>query len=448
MRKTALKIFIGFTAVAVVTAMILLVINFFGLAITASDTRNLYPYSPNSLLSTISAEMKQTQDGWEIQNKDAVPPDTWCILIGDDGNVIWSERMPEDIPKQYSVRDVASMTRWFLNDYPVYVRCEEYGLLVLGYPKNSVGKYSVEYSMEWFDTLPDRLLALLLFNVLLAAALAAILGARLYKRLKQLADGIRKLNLEVPVTLKEKGLCRELARYINSTSQAIERKNTSLRKRDSARANWIAGISHDIRTPLSLVLGYAEELSYDACLTEEEREKLKRITAQSVRMKTLIEDLNLISSLEYDMQPAKRKPVRLCALLRQTVSDIINTGLPQNIQIELILRGENAVLSGDASLIGRAVFNLIQNSITHNPQGCRVTVEEDIDRERRMAWVMISDDGAGIPAETLAAIGEIPKTAHGLGLPMAYKIVSVHGGTFTAWNAHGFHVKMEFPAEQ
>lgn len=63
--------------------------------------------------------------------------DRWAILIGEDGQVIWSLRNPADVPEQYSLTDVASFTRWYLNDYPVQCRIWDDGLLVVGAPKGS-----------------------------------------------------------------------------------------------------------------------------------------------------------------------------------------------------------------------------------------------------------------------------------------------------------------------
>ena len=59
--------------------------------------------------------------------------------------------------------------------------------------------------------------------------------------------------------------------------------------------------------------------------------------------------------------------------------------------------------------------------------------------------VEVRDNGTGVPDSVIENIKTIPKTAHGIGLPMAYRIVSVHGGTFEAHNDHGFCVIMTFP---
>lgn len=444
MNKSAIKIFICFTLTAAVIATILLVINFLGFAIIGSDTRtSIHGSSPQGMLGRISESLIQTDNGFELTDENILSSDCWCILLDAGGDIIWSENKPADIPEHYSINDIAKMTRWFLKDYPVYVRAEDYGLLVLGLPKNAVGKYDMAYSMEWFDTLPQRLVGILALNLCLAAILAFATGISLYKKLYSLMNGINDLRQEKRVHLKEKGLFKELAKNINNTAETIERKNAALASRDSARSNWISGISHDIRTPLSVIMGYSETLAESGELSAGNKKKAETITKQSIKIKKLIEDLNLISSLEYDMQPSKKSNVRLCPLIRRIVTDIINSGLSDNFEIALDLQDEKASVSADESLLERAVFNLINNSITHNKNGCKISISEYADD--LTVYLDISDNGCGVPDKVVENITQIPKSAHGLGLPMAYRIIHVHGGKLTAVNDNGFVVKIELP---
>lgn len=448
MNKTVLKIFSCFVVSAVTVTMVLLVVNFFAFALTASDGENLYGKSPRKDLDLVSDSLTQGENGYAC-SLDAdyfTQKKIWCILIGETGDVLWEQNKPAEIASHFSINDVAKMTRWYLNDYPVYVKTRDDGLLVLGWPKDTVGKYFVDYSMEWFDTLPERVSAVLLLNVAAATLLAVLIGIVLYRRLKALMGGIDGLKREAPVRLQTKGIFKEITGSINETSRAIERKNAALKKRDDARANWIAGISHDIRTPLSVIMGYAEELTSDEALSAEEADKAQVIMAQSIKIKKLIEDLNLISSLEYDMQPAHRKEVRLCGLLRCVVSEVINSGLSEKYSIRMDLQWERAAINGDEQLLKRAFFNIIYNSITHNPQGCDITVTQYRCRETAQSVVCISDNGVGVDEKLLRHLDMIPKSAHGLGLPMAYRIVHVHGGRLVAQGGCGMCITIYLPA--
>ncbi len=441
MNKTSLKIFICFTLTSAVIAVILLCVNFLGYAYIASDPGE--EGRPRKTLTLISENLTRTEHGFELA-ENVIPDNYWCVLLDENGDMVWSQNKPDDIPTHYSINDVARMTHWFLNDYPVYVRTEDYGLLVLGIPKNAVAKYEMIYSMSWFDTLPQRILTILLVNLCFAALLACIFGFRLYRRLRALTDGIADLRNEKPVKLAEHGIFKEISMNINRASDSIERKNAALAARDSARSNWISGISHDIRTPLSVIVGYSDELANSKNLTETERGKAEAITAQGVKIKKLIEDLNLISSLEYDMQPSKKTAVKICPLLRRVMSDILNSGISDKCGIELDLRNEKSIISADESLIERAIFNLINNSITHNENGCNITITQY--EEKGRVIVEIGDNGKGVPQEVIDNIAEIPKSAHGLGMPMAYRIIKAHGGEFSIENDGGVKIQMELPS--
>lgn len=438
MNKTAIKIFMLFSVTAGVIATILMIINFLGFAIVGSD---MSPMSggQTELLNQISEQLGTGKREVDL------PQGYWCMLIDEGGKVVWEQDKPAEVPNTYTINDIARMSRWFLNDYPVYTRTEDYGLIVMGKPKNAVGKYEMEYSMSWFDSLPQRIIYVLLFNLFLAAVLACIFGMNLYRRICELTKSISNLRAERTVKLREKGIFKDTYRNINITSAAIERKNEALNIREQARQNWIAGISHDIRTPLSVITGYAETLSESRELSENNKKRASVIVSNSMKIKKLIEDLNLISSMEYDMQPSKRQSVKICPLIRKVTAEIINNGLPEIFSIELNLKAENAAVLGDENLLERAMFNIINNAVTHNKDGCAITITEH--EKNGKAVVEVRDNGTGVPDSVIENIKTIPKTAHGIGLPMAYRIVSVHGGTFVAHNDNGFCVTMTFPIE-
>ena len=168
MNKPVFRLFLCCTLIAALTALLLLGFNFFCFCALGSD----YYASPERDAVHILTEI-ETALGNPGSPVPSLPDGQWCILIGESGDVIWQQNMPADIPIHYSINDVARFTRWFISDYPVYVRTTEQGLLVLGLPKNAVGKYDLSYSNRWFETLPLRLVGLAAINLLLALGLAA-----------------------------------------------------------------------------------------------------------------------------------------------------------------------------------------------------------------------------------------------------------------------------------
>ncbi len=446
---TIFKILISITLVSTVVAMILFTVTFLGMGFIIGNRGNVFPNNSRGILAGISENFSVAIDetgtisDFILTDESLLPEENWCILLDQNGDIVWSLHKPADIPDHYSLTDIARISKWFLNDYPVYMRIEDYGLFILGLPKNSVGKYSIEYNKEWYQSLPERILFLFVLNFFIALLLSSLGGSFLYKKIQLLTEGLAKLRREEVVTLPATGIFKEPFSNINQISRALTRKNNMLSSRDRARSNWISGISHDIRTPLSMVVGYGGQLAENPELSEENRKYAAVITAQGLKIKKLIEDLNLISSLEYEMQPIRKTAVHICVLLRSVVSELLNQDQPELYDISLSLDCEQAVVDGDEQLLARAFYNLLQNSISHNENGCRITVSGFM--KGGHVCVVLADDGQGVPQKVLDNLDTLPNSAHGFGLPMACKIIRAHGGHFRAENRDGFVVTVELP---
>ena len=251
-------------------------------------------------------------------------------------------------------------------------------------------------------------------------------------------DGIQNLSMGKEVCLKKKGLLADIAGSVNRTSEILREKEYRLKKKETARANWIAGVSHDIRTPLSMVLGYAGQLTGSENLSEEEHRKAEVICRQGQRIKNLINDLNLASKLEYDMQPLHMERVNAVALIRQIVVDYMNTEPEDAYPICWMTEEDVGVcmIQADPGLLKRAVGNLIQNSVNHNPSGCTIYVT--VEHMEDVCQIRVEDDGVGISREELKRLNETPHymlcdenvtgQRHGLGLLIVRQIVDAHGG--------------------
>lgn len=363
--------------------------------------------------------------------------EAWAMLLDEGGQVIWDYKLPEDVPRAYSITEVAKFTRHFLQEHPVYVWEHTDGLVVLGYPKASYAKYHFDFLVPWIRSLPQRALFLLLANIVLGCVLAIIIGTRLARSLKPLTGVVNALGKEEAVRAEEKGIFGNLARSINDTSEMLRERQAALRTRNEARSNWIAGISHDIRTPLSMVLGYASALEEHAEVPEEQRQQAAIIRKQGEKLRSLVSDLNLVSKLEYEMQPLNMAPIRLAALARQVAADFLNQGLDEQYAIELQIKEEHIQAEVDRKLMLRAITNLVQNCIDHNPDGCDISLLVNQSADGSACQFAVMDNGVGIQREALGDLLKLPYSAerqhlrqngHGLGLPMVARIAEAHHG--------------------
>lgn len=271
---------------------------------------------------------------------------------------------------------------------------------------------------------------------MLALFISLIIGLKLIHSIRPLTKGIKSLGEDQVVYIEPKGILSDIAENINQVSQLISNKNERLKARDEARSNWIAGISHDIRTPLSMILGYSSELEECDEISDDKRRKASIIRRQAEQLRSLVSDLNLVSKLEYDMQPLNKKTIRLSALLRHVITDFLNNGLDERYKMDVEILNEGVQVEGDERLLKRAITNLIQNSIHHNPDGCNISLKLDFDAENKTCSLIVKDNGKGIPNEEIPLLLELPYTSnrkrstngHGLGLPMVGRIANAHGG--------------------
>jgi signal transduction histidine kinase len=452
--KGMMRILVRYLTSAVGIALTLLVVNF---VVLFAWLMHIISIEPDQYSISKMAENLTQQDGvYQMADPtDAIIEDRyqWAMLLDESGKVVWDKNIPEDFPDAFTVPEVASFTRWYLEDYPVYVWRRSDGLFVLGDQKHSVWKYNIEFPMIVIDHAEAWIPAALLVNALLALVIALIFGLRMFRSLKPLAEGIQELSEKQPVALSTKGLFREIAASINKASDHLVQQDKALRKRDTAREQWIAAISHDIRTPLSLVMGYASELEENTRLDEGEREQSAIIRRQSQRIKTLLNDLNLTSKLEYDMQPLRLGAVFLPGLVRRVGADFMNniSEGPYRIAVEIEENAQQAEITGDEALLNRALSNLLNNSVQHNPDGCSIQII--LGKDDPFFVITVRDDGVGFDEQQCRIFNQEPAEAEqpksGLGLIIVRQVLQAHGGRAVCCNlpAGGCEVQLFLPKE-
>ena len=391
--------------------------------------------SASRQMEDIASQLTETPEGWRIsqQGIDILNKNQyiWGMLLDENGDAVWEWQLPEDFPRSYSLADVASFSRWYLNDYPVRVWEYGKGLLVLGQDPGRFFRVILVFNNVYLDALYQYIVIFFVLNSVLIFVLALWFGYRFYRSLRPIARGVDALAESRPVLLSEKGITEELARKLNQTSRILERQSEKLRQRDNARTEWISGVSHDIRTPLALITGYAEALASEEDLSPEDHQRAESIRRQSLIIRQLISDLNLTSKLEYNSQPLHMEEYRPAVLLREIAADYYNEGLQEcyEIDVKVSEEAEQLRLTGDTGLLKRALRNLIGNSIRHNPEGCRISAVLFSD-SGNVVW-RFSDTGPGIPKaviDVLLGRSSENSSLHIMGLRIVIQIISAHGG--------------------
>ena len=463
--KSVPKLIRRFVGILLLSSILILIINFAIYAIMIVSQSPDADNSPYNMAIEAGKDLQASDSGYVLSEEMSVKlqeNNAWAILIDNDTlQVVWhTQNLPNSIPTSYTLHDIAELTIGYIDGYPTYTGKNENGLVVLGFPQNSFWKHTrPSWNYSLIADLPQTVLITLFVNVALILAIYIIANMKLLKSVKPITKGIQDLSAGQPVHISEKGVLSEISANINRTSDILQEQQKQLRKKETARANWIAGVSHDIRTPLSMVMGYAGQLESSHNLSEAEQKKAAVIVKQSGRIKDLINDLNLSSKLEYDMQPLMKKQENAVAIVRQIVVDFMNTDIDDRFPIEWKTSHELSIcnINVDKELLKRAISNLVQNSINHNENGCTIFVSVAENEKDNTCIICIEDNGVGASNEQIERLNNTPhymvcdnnttEQRHGLGLLIVRQIISGHNGKVEIYHNKygGFKVSLTIP---
>ena len=387
-------------------------------------------------VGALADALKQTETGlqWGREHTPAewMQGYAWAMVLDDNGNVIWQQDLPQKLNHRYTASEVAVFSHWYLADYPVQCWAADYGLFVVAEPVGTCWKYNIDMKQKMIIMLAKSIQPTMVELLLVVLGCCLFFSWRGSKSLQTVTAGLDTLAQGGTVSLPAAGFAGELAQKLNETSEQLRRRNEIIARRDDARTSWIAGVSHDVRTPLALILGWAEQLEQDTALPAAARQKACGIRTQSEKLRALIEDLNLTSKLQYGAQPLRCRPTQAGPLLRRLAAEFCDSPLAARctVALEIAPDADKAILDADAALLARAVENLLHNAACHNPGP--VQVQLSAVRTGKTLRITIADDGAGYPPAVLHALqtGEAGEnTPHILGLHVVEQIIRAHGGT-------------------
>jgi len=209
---------------------------------------------------------------------------------------------------------------------------------------------------------------------------------------------------------------------------------------DEMRRDFVANVSHELKTPLSAIRGFAETLR-DGALDERPAAHrfTERILDQCRRLQNLLSDLLTLSRLEASDRKLEPEPVDLALLTRRAVETVDEAASSRGVTVSLQKPKRSLPqVPGDRESIERLILNLLENAVKYNRKGGRVDIALGVDAEANEALIEISDTGIGIPADDLPRIFERfyrvdkgrsrAEGATGLGLAIVKHIVQSHGG--------------------
>jgi two-component system sensor histidine kinase SenX3 len=213
---------------------------------------------------------------------------------------------------------------------------------------------------------------------------------------------------------------------------------------DDVRRDFVANVSHELKTPIGAVSLLAEALSSAASEPAEVKRFAKRLSQESERLANITQEIIELSRLQSGDPLAAAERVSVDRVIAQSVDR--NRVAAESHRIALVASGKtHAEVFGDEQLLVTAVHNLVSNAIQYSPDGSRVGIGVTVDSG--VVEISVTDQGVGIPEEERARVFERffrIDTARsrntggsGLGLSIVKHVVQNHGGDVRVWSQQG-----------
>ncbi|WP_054743055.1 HAMP domain-containing sensor histidine kinase [Cellulosilyticum ruminicola] len=255
--------------------------------------------------------------------------------------------------------------------------------------------------------------------------------------LGEISKGDLSYNIEV---VGEDELAR-VAQNITIMEQEINSQIDAQIKAEKAKNELVTNVAHDLRTPLTSIIGYMGLVKEGAYQTQEEYDKYLNIAYEkSQKLKVIIEDLFELTKLHQDSVKLNKEMISISNLLNQLIEELMPLANEKNIEIQTYIDPTTAEVNVDVAKITRVFENLIENAIKYSEEGNAVYVE--LKEFSKSVYVAVSNYCDNIPQEEVDKFFERFYRADqsrnsqaggsGLGLAIAKNIVELHGGKINA----------------
>lgn len=277
-------------------------------------------------------------------------------------------------------------------------------------------------------------------TLIFAFVLGMLLIWMLTSNLRIILRGVRafekgNINERIPEQ-KVKGEMATLARTFNRMAETIEGNINSLNKIDQLRRELIANVSHDLRSPLTVIQGYIEtmQLKHDTLTDADRRHYLTIIADTGKRLNKLVTDLFDLSKLESGQVEIHRESFSIQELMSNATTEYQLLAGKKRIRINLELGADLPLAFADVAMIQRVIQNLVDNAIKYTPENGTINLQVNKPNDKQLE-VNVINSGEGIAEEDCAHIFDryfkIDKQrkgvqGSGLGLAIVKKIMDVH----------------------
>ncbi|WP_405097299.1 sensor histidine kinase [Oceanobacillus sp. FSL H7-0719] len=358
----------------------------------------------------------------------------WLQILDDNGNEISSYQTPDHVATNYTPIELIHKYKYMDDELHTYFIGEYEGYsYLIGVPDSDEKREVFMLNPDTLITYASRFFGVIIIVDLIIAAVIGFLFStilvnpvnRMIERINELKE--RQFHTEKP---KRPGIYNRVFANLNNVSATLQEHEKERMKLEKMRNDWISNVSHDIKTPLASIRGYAELLRSEDVSSNERLEYAEVIERQSLYMKELVDDFNLTMRLRNQEMPLQRQDTNMEDFVREIVIDLLND--PQIGSSQIHFHSENSKQSWkiDQHLMKRALLNFMYNAFIHSDENVEVFVDVREDA------ITIHDNGKGISPEDGSQVFDRyyrgtntgQRRGTGLGMAIARDIIVAHGG--------------------
>lgn len=372
----------------------------------------------------------------------------WIQILDSTGRDVCNYDKPSKIPNTYKPYELLNLYQNGTGRYSVFVnsvdkRGASYSYLI-GFPL-SISKLVMYVDTNRYNSGKTLIVATIILTVLLILILTVFYNMVIIKNYERIRESLGSIASRTYQPASKRRFLREIYEGLDALNHDIELVDQQREKDTKAREEWLANITHDLKTPLAPIRGYAElMLESNTDLPSEQSRKYGAIILKNtLYAEQLVNDLKLTYQLQSNMLPLKKKLLNITRFVKEVVIDILNRPDFEGRDVSFISNCEEAICLFDPQLLRRAITNIIVNALAHNDPGTEVRIIIDADNGFKLT---VADNGKGMMEQELCNLftryyrgtsTEIKSEGTGLGMAIAKQIVEAHDGSIRAKSMQG-----------
>ncbi len=385
-------------------------------------------------------EDKRSEDAMAASLAELPFVETRCTLIAADGTVVFdnyadpasmdNHAQREEVSAAKESGKVAVMRRSeTMGSDTLYAAALVRDGIVVRLAETRTSLASFLGGLSW--QLAATLVIIFLMSLLVAHGLTVLITRPL-----------RKLDLSRPLDNDAYQELQPLLQRVDAQRSELEEQNRELEQAVALRREFTGNVSHEMKSPLQVIGGYAELMESGMVAPEDVPRFAGLIRSESQAMRELIDDVLSLSRLD-ERAEGSRVPIDLEGLCRRSAQRLEAAASERGVSVRLLLRRDIEVL-GDPAMIEQMVYNLVSNAIKYNREGGLVLLQ--LESDAGSALISVEDEGPGIPEELRERVFERffridasrsrDTGGTGLGLAIVKHVAESQGGSVAVGKSH------------